>query len=180
MTTKRNYVRISAGLIGAACLAISTFSTTTAAVGEFEFSLPATQDAAASRGAAIKVSAQVKTPDIIAVRVHHDMCPFCKQLDPQFAKLTRQTNNGSVLFVTLDLTNAATQQQAALLVGALGLEGVWTGDLSRLATITFVDGTSKRVVSSVRAVDEETMRVMNAKTLQAALRKAVKSSRDKR
>lgn len=180
MTTNRNYVRNSAGMIGAVCLAILIVSTTLAALVEIESTATTMQDAAASRGAAIKVGAKVRTPDIIAVRVHHDMCPFCKQLDPQFVKLTRQTNNGAVLFVTLDLTNTATQQQAALLVGALGLEGVWTGDLSRLGTVTFIDGTSKRVVSSIRAVDENTMRVMNARKLGAALRKALKSSRDER
>ena len=140
----------------------------------------AAQDAATARGANMRVSAEVKSPDIIAVRIHHDLCPFCKKLDPQFAKLTRRTSGDSVLFITLDLTSEKTQQQAALLAGALGLEELWTGDLSRIGTVTFVDGKSKRVISSLRAVDAETMRVLDVKDLQTALRNAEKSLRGDR
>lgn len=124
---------------------------------------------AAPRGSAMKVTAEVKAPDIIAVRVRHDMCPLCKGLDPKFPEIIRNVNDESVLFVTLDLTDETTQQQAALTVGALGIESVWTGDLANLGTVTFVDGKSKRILSSVQTVD--------AKKIEAALRKVVASSR---
>ncbi len=107
----------------------------------------------------MKVSAKVETPKIIAVRVRHDMCSFCRKFDPQFSKLIDKANDGPVLFVTLDLTTEATQKQAALLVGALGLKHIWTGDLSKVGTITFVDGASKEVVSSIHQVDAKTVRV---------------------
>lgn len=161
--------------LGAACLAGIAFSAALAAAREQDRAAQAAQDAATARGASMKVCAKVKSPNIIAVRIHHDLCPFCKKLDPQFAKLTRLASGDSVLFITLDLTSEKTQQQAALLVGALGLEHVWTGDLSRIGTVTFVDGKSKRIISSLRAVDADTMRVLDTKALQAALRKAVKS-----
>lgn len=166
--------------LGAACLAGIAFSAALAAVQEQGRAAKAAQDAAIARGASMKVSAEVKSPDIIAVRIHHDLCPFCKKLDPQFGKLTRRARDDSVLFITLDLTSEETQQQAALLVGALGLEGLWTGDLSKIGTVTFVDGKSKRIISSIRAVDAETMRVLNSSALQAALRQAVKSAADGR
>ncbi len=161
--------------LGASCLAGIAISAAFASVDEQDHGAKAAQDAATARGASMKVSAEVRSPDIIAVRIHHDLCPFCKKLDPQFAKLIRRASDDSVLFITLDLTSEKTQQQAALLVGAMGLERVWTGDLSRIGTVTFVDGKSKRIISSLRAVDAETMRVLDAKALQAALRKAAKS-----
>lgn len=161
--------------LGAACLAGMAFSAAGAAVEEQDRAEKAAQDAATARGASMNVSAKVKSPGIIAVRIHHDLCPYCKKLDSQFAKLTRRASGDSVLFITLDLTSERTQQQAALLVGALGLERVWTGDLSKIGSVTFVDGKSKRIISFLRAVDAETMRVLDAKALQAALRKAAKS-----
>ncbi|MCH7993833.1 MAG: hypothetical protein IIB57_05235 [Planctomycetes bacterium] len=125
--------------------------------------------AAAPRGSDMKVNAKVKAPDIIAVRVRHDMCPLCKELDPKFPEIIRNANDESVLFVTLDLTDQTTQQQAALTVGALGIESVWTGDLSKLGSVTFVDGKSKRIISSVQTMDTE--------KIEAALREAVDSLR---
>ncbi len=125
---------------------------------------------AAPKGSDIKVDAKVKAPDIIAVRVRHDMCPLCKGLDPKFPGIIRNANDESVLFVTLDLTDETTQQQAALTVGALGIKCVWTGDLSKLGSVTFVDGKSKRIISSVQTVD--------AREIEAALYKVVDSSRE--
>ncbi len=129
----------------------------------------AAHSAAAPKGSDMKVTAKVEAPAIIAVRVRHDMCPLCKGLDPKFPEIIRNANDESVLFVTLDLTDETTQQQAALTVGALGIESVWTGDLSKLGSVTFVDGSSKRIISSVQTVD--------ARKIEAALRKVVNSSR---
>lgn len=157
MNSKLNHPRNSFGLALLGCLAVAALSTALAA--------------AAPRGANMKVSATVKSPNIIAVRIRHDMCPLCRELDPQFPKLIRQTNNDSVLFVTLDLTSETTQQQAALLAGALGLESVWTGDLSKLGSVTFLDGRTKRTISFVQTV--------NMKKIEAALRKAVDASNGK-
>ena len=128
--------------------------------------------AAPQKGADMKVGVKVDVPDIIAVRIRHDMCPLCKRLDPQFPKLIGRVSDESVLFVTLDLTSQTTQKQAALLVGALGIEHVWTGDLSKIGSVTFVDGKSKRFLSFVQTVD--------VKAIETALQEAVDSSRGKR
>lgn len=155
MNTKWNRTR-TLGFISLGCLAVVALTTTLTA---------------APKGSNIKVSAPVESPDIIAVRIRHDMCPFCKKFDPAYPMLIRQTKSESVLFVTLDLTNEATQKQAALMVGALGLQNVWTGDMSKMGTITFVDGKSKRLLSSVHQID--------MKTVQDALHEAVIASLDK-
>ena len=158
MKAELNIVRKSFGLVGSGCLV--------------SLALLAALAIAGPRGADMKVSATVETPRVIAVRVRHDMCPLCKQLDPKFPELIRQVEKDSVLFVTLDLTNETTQKQAALLVGALGLERTWTGDLTKLGTVTFLDGTSKRILSSVQTTD--------TKKIRQAMRKALSSSRGDR
>lgn len=134
---------------------------------------------AQDRGAGMKISAVSRPPKIIAVRVHHDLCPYCKQLEPQYAELIRRAKDESVLFVTLDLSSETSQRQSALLAGALGLKRVWPRDLSTLGTVTFVDGKSKRVISSFRAIDAETMRAFDAEELHGRLLDAVKSLKDK-
>ncbi len=127
---------------------------------------------AAPKGSDIKIAAQVQAPRVIAVRIRHDMCPFCKKFDPQFPALIRQATEEAVLFVTLDLSSEETQRQSALLVGALGLGEVWTGDMSKMGTIVFVDGKSKKVLSSAHQTD--------AKTVRVAMRKALASARGDR
>jgi len=109
---------------------------------------------AGERGAQIKVVGEAKTPSIIAVRFHHDMCPYCQKLAPEYAKLTERGAESSVLMITMDLSNETTQRQSALLLGALGLERLWTGDLSMIGTVVFVDGTSKEVLTTYRAVEK--------------------------
>lgn len=105
----------------------------------------------ANRGAQFKIDARVQVPKILAVRTHHDMCPYCKQLKPQFEKLGERVIGEPVLLVTLDLSTPATQQQAALVTGALGLDSVWRGDLSRIGTVTILDAKSKKVLAEFKA-----------------------------
>ncbi len=155
MNSKLVSVRALLGLVGLGCLAGAALCPTLLA--------------APPKGSNMKVSAKVETPRLIAVRVRHDMCPVCQQLDPNFPSLIRQASGDSVLFVTLDLTNETTQQQSALLVGALSIEHMWTGDLSKLGSVTFIDGKSRRTISSIQTVD--------TKQILTALRDAANSSR---
>lgn len=168
MTASKN-VRTLFVSVGLGSLALLVVVTAAAAGGVGEGTAKTEQRAGAARGADRKVRAKVTSPEIIAVRVRHDLCPLCKELDPKFPELVRQANNESVLFVTLDLSSQTTQKQAALLVGALGLQRVWTGDLSKIGSVTFLDGKSKRILSFVQTVDR--------KEIEAALQKAVDSRR---
>jgi len=128
-------------------------------------------DTANPRGAGMKVAAEVQKPEVIVVRVHHDMCPYCQKLDPEYAKLSRDEAADSVLFVTLDMSSPGTQKQAALLVGALGLGDLWTGDLSNVATVSFVEGKSRRTISTIRAMN------VDAQALRDAMLKALATMR---
>jgi hypothetical protein len=138
-------------------LTLAAWSTASVVAGDGKTSDHAGREAARARGAKMKVAAPVETPDVIAVRIRHDMCPFCRGFDPQFPRIVRRFADASVLFVTLDLSSEASQRQAALMVAALGLERVWTGDMSRMGTITFVDGLSKNMISEVYMVDAATV-----------------------
>lgn len=70
MNSKLNHPRNSFAPALLGCLVVAALSTILAA--------------APPKGANMKVGATVKSPDIIAVRVRHDMCPLCRELDPQF------------------------------------------------------------------------------------------------
>ncbi len=152
-----------------ACLAAFCLSAGALAADGSGMSSDAAKATAEARGRKIKIKAAVASPKIIAVRIRHDMCPFCKGFDSKFPKLVRKTKDDSVLFVTLDMSNETTQEQGAMLVSALGLESVWTGDLSKMGTIAFVNAETKQIISTAYQVDE--------KTVLAALRGALVSSR---
>ena len=119
------------------------------------FSVAAVAD---PKGAEFKVELPVTAPAVIAVRFRHDMCPYCKAFDPQVADLHRKTRDEPVLFVTLDLSSEVSQRQAALLIGALGLEAAWPGDFTKIGMYSFVDGKSKKVISELRAEDVASVR----------------------
>ena len=168
MTRKSGHRGTSWAIPVLACLSAVGLSSVVSALNGPTPSSEAAKAAAEARGRKIKINAIVASPRIIAVRIRHDMCPFCKGFDSQFPELIRKTKEDSVLFVTLDMTNETTQQQAALLVSALGLERVWTGDLSKMGTIVFVNGKTKQIVSTAYQVDQETVR--------AAMREALASA----
>ena len=71
-------------LLAMACLTALVFSATFAAAGERAGSTGGARVEAKPKGADMKVNATVAPPAILAVRFHHDMCPYCKKLGPQF------------------------------------------------------------------------------------------------
>jgi len=106
----------------------------------------------------MKVTAVVEEPAVLAVRIHHDMCPYCQALDAKMPELMKKSADQSVLWITLDLTDEITQKQAALLAGALGIEGVWTGDMSKIGSVTLIDGKSKDTISFIEGADAKKIR----------------------
>lgn len=134
-------------------------------------SVVSSRSVANSRGASMKVAATVEIPAIIAVRIYHDRCPYCKKIAPEFTKLSRRMGERSILYVTLDLSSEDSQKQAALMVAALGIQHLWTGDLSKLGTVSFVDGKSKKTLSTYQANGN--------KSLEAVLKTVLKMSREK-
>lgn len=168
MNSTTNQKRKWFGMLGMGCVVLAGLSTALYATGDMAQATKAQQAAAKARGTQMKVKAPVTTPKIIAVRTRHDMCPYCQAFDPKFPKLIGSVGSDSVLFVTLDLSNETTQRQAAMLVASMGLERVWTGDMSNMGTITFVDGKTRKILSTAYMRDMD--------SIKAAMREAVSSS----
>jgi hypothetical protein len=124
-----------------------------------------------NQGEQAKVLGRVQAPSILAVRTHHDMCPHCKQLKATFDALASQASDESVLLITVDLSTPTTQRQSALTVGALGIASIWTGDLSRVGTVTFLDAKTKKSLAEFRAGDD--------RSLESVMRSALTALRDK-
>lgn len=124
--------------------------------------------AAYARAAAMKTAGDAQPPRLIALRVHHDMCPYCKQMKPELKKVMEASSQERVLWITLDLTTEQTQRQSAMLIAALGLAEQWTGDMTPMGTVTFIDAASRKLLTLYRPGMETTL----ADALEAALANA--------
>lgn len=60
-------------------------------------------------------------PGLVAVRLHADWCPRCPTIAPIYKDLEQRFGSEPVLFVTLDLTTAASRKQARLMADSLGV-----------------------------------------------------------
>lgn len=116
-------------------------------------------------------SASPKIPAVIAVRIHADWCGACKKLAPVYSELKGRTNDQPILFVTLDMTDEATRQQAEYLAGVLGLDRLWFKQAKKTGSVVLLDGKRKRVVSTMAAP-------FNLKSMETAVRKAIESTRN--
>lgn len=56
--------------------------------------------------------------------MHADWCPSCKALEPTLADLKAELKGEPVLFITLDITDAANTEQSRLLAETLGIEEI--------------------------------------------------------
>ena len=122
-------------------------------------------------GAAAKPRTPAKLPQIISIRVHADWCAACKKLDGVYPKLKEQSSSLPVLFVTFDLTDKATTQQAQYLASLLGVDRVLSEQGGKVGRIVLVDAKHKRTLKSLPATN-------NLEKIEQALRKALASSRD--
>ena len=116
-------------------------------------------------------SASPRLPDVIVVRVHADWCGACKKLAPVYSELKGRTNDQAILYLTLDMTDDATRRQAEYLAGVLGIDRLWLEQGRKVGSVVLIDGKRKRVVSTMGAP-------YDVKSIEAAVRKAVDSSRN--
>ena len=63
-------------------------------------------------------------PQAIVVKMHADWCPSCKALEPTLAELKAELSGEPVLFLTLDISDAANTEQSRLLAETLGIETI--------------------------------------------------------
>ena len=94
-------------------------------------------------------AAATATPEIIAVKFTADWCSICKSMDPTMKEITQEMSEDSVLFVTFDMTNKATQRQSEFLASALGLESVWAANRGKAGLVALVHFESRSVVATL-------------------------------
>lgn len=151
-----------------AAVALASTLLAAAAVAQTQDPLKKENPAAYARAAAMKTAGNAQPPRLIALRVHHDMCPYCKQMKPELKTVMDDSSAQRVLWITLDLTTEQTQRQSAMLLAALGLAEHWTGDMTPMGTVTFIGASSRKPLTLYRPGMETTL----AGALQAALDKA--------
>ena len=85
-------------------------------------------------------------PKLIAVYFYADWCPNCKVLSPQFARARTDADldEKGVLFVTMNITNAATIHQSILLASALGIDKFVQAQGSATGYVAILDAKSKK------------------------------------
>jgi thiol-disulfide isomerase/thioredoxin len=105
------------------------------------------------------VAARTAAPDVVAIKVWHPSCPACKSLDPRYATVVDAFDDGSVLFMTFDLSTDTSRRQAELLVAALGVHELFDDPLPFLGSVVLIDAETKARIGQVTAKqDEEEMK----------------------
>lgn len=94
-------------------------------------------------------------PDVVAIKVWHPACPLCKSLDPRYASVVDDFDDGSVLFMTFDLSTEASRRQAELLVAALGVQEIFDDPLAHLGSVVLIDADTKMRIGQVTAKQDE-------------------------
>ena len=102
-----------------------------------------------------RVAPAASTPDVVAIKVWHPSCPLCKSLDPRYATVVDAFDDGSVLFMTFDLSTEASRRQAELLVTALGVQDLFEDPLAHLGSVVLVDLETKARIGQVTAKQDE-------------------------
>lgn len=120
--------------------------------------LPGATAGGPPRGSEFKVTAEVRPPEIFAVRFRHEMCPFCQAFDRELPGLIEEFADRFVLWVTLDLSDEASRRQAGLLAGALDIEHIWPGDLSKIGSVTLLNAERNEVLAFIEGADAEKVR----------------------
>ncbi len=88
-------------------------------------------------------------PEVLGVLFYADWCGSCKVLDPAIEKARGKSDldNESVLFVTLDLTDATTRHQSELLANSLGLSELYAKNEGATGFMLLIDAETKEVVT---------------------------------
>ncbi len=87
------------------------------------------------------------------VQIHADWCPTCRYIDPTLQKL-KKTYQGKVRFVTLNVTNRKTMEQAKINAGKVGLGSWFEANRSKTGLVTII--MNGEVIKNYVAVLDET------------------------
>ncbi len=103
----------------------------------FLFSLALLLSPAAARAGTVEVEGQGE-PDLYVVKVHADWCGSCKALAPILDEVRGAVGEESVLFLKLDVTDAALTSQSRLLAAALDIEEIFKAN-NKTGLVLLVD-----------------------------------------
>ena len=97
------------------------------------------------------------TPRIVCIAFTKSGDAASGKLEAAFLAKMRTTYAAhNVLFLTADVTSAATTHQARLLLNALGLSEVWTANTKKPGRVVLVDGEWSTVRTTLTATTTET------------------------
>lgn len=97
----------------------------------------------------------------LLVKIQADWCPACKNIAPAWSALEKQYK-GQVQFVTLDVTDNKTAQQAAKTAKSLGLSKWFEQNRTKTSLVALIHPESKMIIKTF--VNEA-----NAKAYQPAI-----------
>lgn len=98
------------------------------------------------------VNAETKAANsLYAVAFHADWCGSCKVLGPNVIKARGKADldNKNVLFVKLDLTNAATRHQASLMASALNISDFYKENAGKTGFVLLVNAQTGEIVGKL-------------------------------
>jgi thiol-disulfide isomerase/thioredoxin len=94
-------------------------------------------------------------PRVVAIKFWHELCPACKQLDPRYAGVLDGFDDGSVLFVTFDMSTEWSRQQSALMAEMLGVKDLYEASLGDFGFVALLAADDRRPLGRITAKQDE-------------------------
>lgn len=106
-------------------------------------------------GLAASAFASSAKPKLVGLLFHADWCASCKALEPKLQAVKKDFAGEPVLFTRLDLTDAATKGQSALLAAQLGLSSAFAENASKTGFMLLLDATTGRTLAKLTKTHSE-------------------------
>jgi thiol-disulfide isomerase/thioredoxin len=90
-------------------------------------------------------------PRVVAIKFWHELCPACKQLDPRYAGVLESFDDGSVLFVTFDMSTEWSRRQSALMAEVLGVKALYEESLGDFGFVVLLAADDRRPLGRITA-----------------------------
>lgn len=94
-------------------------------------------------------------PRVVAIKFWHELCPACQELDPRYAEVLDDFDDGSVLFLTFDMSSTFSRKQAALLAEVLGVKALFDASRGDFGFVALIDADDRRPLGRITAKQDE-------------------------